>query len=48
MTARVKTLTSASSTELGEFNNPSIEVSNNVGKKLAEKGSSQRFRVSSV
>ncbi|MGB3588862.1 MAG: 50S ribosomal protein L18 [Tunicatimonas sp.] len=32
-----KTLTSASSTELGSFNNPSVEVSNNVGKKLAEK-----------
>ncbi|MEM6842833.1 MAG: 50S ribosomal protein L18 [Bacteroidota bacterium] len=32
-----KTLASASSTELGSYNNPSVEVSNNVGKKLAEK-----------
>lgn len=32
-----KTLASASSYELGDYNNSTIEISNNVGKKLAEK-----------
>ena len=34
------TLAQASSKELGDYNNPNIEVSNNVGKKLAEKATS--------
>lgn len=34
------TLAQASSQELGDYNNPNIEVSNNVGKKLAEKATS--------
>lgn len=31
------TLAHASSQELGDYSNPSVEVSSNVGKKLAEK-----------
>jgi len=34
------TLAQASSHELGDYSNPNIEVSNNVGKKLAEKATS--------
>lgn len=34
------TLAQASSRELGDYNNPNIEVSGNVGKKLAEKATS--------
>ncbi|MEM9672369.1 MAG: 50S ribosomal protein L18 [Cyclobacteriaceae bacterium] len=33
---RGTTLAQASSRELGDYNNPNIEVSGNVGKKLAE------------